>query len=337
MPRFSRRTTLAGLAALATSPLAALPAQATGTATAAAGGDTAFRPKRTVRLISPLLAGGATDAIIRPIAARLGERWGQTVVVDNRPGGGTIIGTQAVVQAPPDGHTFGVVISAFTVNPGLHDNLPYDTFTDVTPITQIGVVSGALVAHPEFPVRTIDELVALAKTRPGQISYASLGVGTAAHITAELLKVRKGIDLIHVPYSGSSAAYRDLLPGRVPLGFVVLESALPHIQAGKLRLVCLTDARRNRLYPDVPVIEESVPGLGYESVFGLIGPRGLAPALTRALNADIVAVLREPEIRARLLQQSMTVVASSPAEFAALIRRDVGYWKKAVKESGAHV
>jgi tripartite-type tricarboxylate transporter receptor subunit TctC len=297
----------------------------------------AFRPTRPVRLISPLLAGGATDAIVRPIAQRLGEIWGQTVIVDNKPGGGTVIGTQAVVQASPDGHTFGVAISALTVNPSLRKDLPYDTFKDISFLTQIGSVSGALVAHPSFEPNTVEALIAAAKAAPGSISYASLGVGTAAHITAELVKVRRGINMVHVPYAGSSAAYRDLLPGRIPIGFVVLESALPHVKAGKLKVLALTDDQRNKLHPQWPILAETVPGLGYDSVFGFIGPRGMASALVEAMNADIVRVLREPTIRAHLELQSMDVVASSPAEFRALVMRDVEHWRKAVMEAGASV
>ncbi len=312
--------------------LAALPLLAR-----AQGSDPAFRPTRPVRLISPLLAGGATDAIVRPIAQRLSEVWGQPVVVDNRPGGGTVIGTHAVVQAAPDGHTFGVAISAITVNPSLRNDLPYDTFKDISYITQIGNVTSVLVAHPGFEANTVEELIALAKAKPGSISYASLGVGTAAHITGELLKVRRGIDMVHVPYSGSSAAYRELLPGRIPIGFVVLESALPHIKAGKLKVLAITDRRRNKLHPSYPTLEETVPGLGYDSVFGFIGPRGMAPDLLRAMSTDIVRVLNEPTVRGHLEHQSMGMVASTPAEFAAVVQRDVEHWKKSVKESGAHV
>lgn len=297
----------------------------------------AFRPTRTVRLVSPLLAGGATDAIVRPIAQRLGELWGQTVIVDNKPGGGTVIGTQAVVQAPADGHTFGVAISALTVNPSLRKDLPYDTFKDISFLAQIGNVSGVLVAHPSFAPDTVEAMIAAAKAAPGSISYATLGVGTGAHITAELLKVRRGIDMVHIPYAGSSAAYRDLLPGRIPIGFVILESALPHIQAGKLKVLALTDDQRNKLHPQWPTLAETVPGLGYDSVFGFIGPRGMDPALVQAMNADIVRVLLEPAIRTHLEQQSMEVVASTADEFRSAVLRDVEHWRKAVVESGANV
>ncbi|MGV3571890.1 MAG: tripartite tricarboxylate transporter substrate binding protein [Ramlibacter sp.] len=322
-----RRSLLGAMAALAATAAVPLPALA----------QSAFRPTRPVRLISPLLAGGATDAIIRPFALRLGELWGQSVVVENRPGGGTVIGTQAVVTAPPDGYTFGVAISALTVNPSLRTDLPYDTFADVTPIAHIGNVSGALVAHPSFPANDVKEFIALAKAKPGTISWASLGVGTGGHITGELLRKKAGIDVVHVPFNGSSAAYRDILPGRIPVGFVVLESALPHIRAGKLKLLALTDRRRNKLHPQFPTIAETVPGVGFESVFGLIGPRGLSHDLVKAINADVVKVLADPEVHKRLEEQSMEVVASSPAEFAAVIRREVEYWRQAVKESGAHV
>ena len=165
----------------------------------------------------------------------------------------------------------------------------------------------------------------------------SLGVGTAGHITAELLRARRGLDWIHVPFAGSSAAYRELLPGRVPLGFVVLESALPHVAAGKLKVIALTDLKRNKLHPELPLIGESVPGLGYDGIFGFVGPRGLPADLVRALNTDIARVFAEPDIRRQLERQSMAVDAGPAAEFANVIRRGVDYWKEAVKASGAHV
>ena len=325
-PRIIRRELLASVAAVAASGLA-WPAMA----------QSAFRPTRPVKLISPLLAGGATDAIVRPIAARLAELWGQPVVVENRPGGGTIIGTQAVAQAAPDGHTFGVAISALTINPSLRSDLPYDTFRDITPVTQIGRITSVLVAHPSLPANDVKELIALARAKPGSISWASLGVGTAGHVTGELLRKRAGIDIVHVPFNGSSAAYREILPGRVPVGFVVLESALPHIKAGKLKSLAITDPQRSKLHPQIPVISEAMPGLSYEGVFGFIAPAGLPPAVLAGLHADIARVLSEPEVRKHLEQQSMDVVASTPAEFSAVIRREVEHWKQAVKESGADV
>lgn len=327
--RFSRRELLAHLAAITAGAGFATPALSQT--------QSAFKPTRPVKLISPLLAGGATDAIVRPIALRLAELWGQPVVVENRPGGGTIIGTQAVTQAAPDGHTFGVTISALTINPSLRSDLPYDTFKDITPITQIGRITSALVAHPSFPANNVKELIAEAKARPGSISWASLGVGTAGHITGELLRKRAGIDIVHVPFAGSSAAYREILPGRISVGFVVLESALPHVKAGKLKILAITDPQRSKLHPQVPVIGETMPGLGYEGVFGFIAPAGLPPETLKAMHADIVKVLAEPDVRKRLEEQSMDMVASTPVEFSLVIRREVDNWKQAVKESGADV
>ncbi|HXD41832.1 MAG TPA: tripartite tricarboxylate transporter substrate binding protein [Ramlibacter sp.] len=325
----SRRSLMAGLAAFA----------ATGTSVRVLAQQTgsAFHPTRPVKLINPLLAGGATDAIVRPIALKLSELWGQPVVVENKAGGGTIVGTQAVAQAAPDGHTFGVCISALTINPSLRSDLPYDTFKDLTPITQIGTVTSVLVAHPSLPADNVQEFIQLAKAKPGSISWASLGVGTAGHITGELLRKRAGIDIVHVPFAGSAGAYRELLPGRVQAAFVVLESALPHLKAGKLKLLAVADLHRNKQFPQVQVLDDTIKGLSYEGIFGLVGPGGIPPETLKNLHADIVKVLADPEIRQQLDRQSMDVVASSPAEFTTAIRREVDHWKQAVKESGANV
>jgi len=229
----TRRHVLAGLAASAVLPALAQQSVA------------AFRPTRPVKLISPQQAGGSTDAIVRPIALKLGELWGQPVVVENKPGGGTIVATQAVVQAPADGHTIGLVIGNLVINPSLRSDLPYDTLKDIAPVIQIGTTTVALVAHPSLGVNNLAEFIQLAKARPGTISWASLGIGTGGHITGELLRKRAGIDIVHVPFSGSSSAYRELLPGRVQAAFVVLESAVPHVQAGSLKLLAVADHRRN--------------------------------------------------------------------------------------------
>lgn len=298
----------------------------------------AFKPTRTVKMISPLQAGGATDAIVRPIALKLADLWGQPVVVDNKPGGGTVIGTQAVVQAPADGYTIGVCISALTINPSLRNDLPYDTFRDITPVTQIGSVTSAIVAHPSFAPNNLKELIALAKDKPGSLSWASLGIGTGGHITGELIAKRTGIQWTHVPFAGSAGAYRELLPGRIPFGFVVLESAMQHVKAGKLKLLAITDRRRSKLVPDTPTIDETLPGMGYDSLFGFIAPGNLPADVLKALHADINQVLALPDVREQLERQSMAVeMSATPQEFAAAIRRDVEHWKSAVKESGARV
>jgi tripartite-type tricarboxylate transporter receptor subunit TctC len=319
----SRRHAVVAIAALASAPLHAQGAS--------------FRPTRAVKILSPQQAGGSTDAILRPLAQRLSDLWGQPVVVENRSGGGSIIATQAVVQAPPDGHTLGLAINSLTINPSVRDDLPYDTLKDITPITQIGSTTVALVAHPSLGVNTLPEFIALAKAKPGTISWASLGVGTGGHITGELLRKRAGIQLVHVPFAGSSSAFRELLPGRVQAGFVVLDSAVPHIQAGNLRLLAVADPRRNRQFPQVPTLDETYKGLGYEGIFGIIGPARMPPDLVQQLHADITGVLKDSTVQQQLERQSMDVLASTPAEFAAAIRREIEHWRSAVKESGAQV
>lgn len=296
-----------------------------------------FKPTRSVKLISPLQAGGATDAIIRPIAQKLSDLWGQPVVVENKPGGGTIVGTQSVIQAAPDGHTIGVVISALTINPSLRNDLPYDTFKDITPVTQIGTVTSALVAHPSLQANTLQEVIDYAKAKPGAISWASLGVGTAGHITGELLRKKAGIDIVHVPFAGSSGAYREMLPGRVQMGFVVLESALTHVKAGKLKIIALCDRRKNKLFPQIPLLDDTIKGLSYDGIFGLIAPANLPSEILKSLYIDISKVLADPEIKLQLDRQSMDVLASNPSDFATSIRADVNHWKSAVRESNANV
>jgi tripartite-type tricarboxylate transporter receptor subunit TctC len=320
----TRRHLLATLAAAGIAP--ALQAQ-----------GAAFRPNRPVKILSPQQAGGSTDAILRPLAQRLSDLWGQPVVVENRPGGGSIIATQAVVQAPPDGHTLGLAINSLTINPSLREDLPYDTLRDLTPITQIGSTTVALVVHPSLGVATLAEFVALAQARPGTISWASLGIGTGGHITGELLRKRAGLQIVHVPFAGSSSAYRELLPGRVQAAFVVLDSAVPHLRSGSLKLLAVADPRRNKQFPDTPTLDESFPGLGYDGIFGIVGPARMPPALVQQLYADITGVLKDPAVHQQLEHQSMDVLASTPVDFAAAIRREIEHWRSAVKESGAQV
>ena len=331
----TRRAMLAALAALAAGAAGA----AGGIALPAAAQQPgpAFRPTRAVKIISPQQAGGSTDAVIRPLAQKLAQLWGQPVIVDNKPGGGSIVATNAVVQAPADGHTIGLVINSLTINPSLRRDLPYDTLRDLTPITQVGSTTVALVAHSSLGVDSLDQFVQLAKARPGTISWASLGIGTGGHITGELLRKRAGIDIVHVPFAGSSSAYRELLPGRVQAAFVVLDSAVPHIKAGTLRLLAVTDPRRNRQFAQVPTLDEHYPGLAYEGIFGFVAPAHLPPETLKALHADFMTVLSDPAVREQLEKQSMDVLASSPAEFAEAIRREIDHWRAAVKESGAQI
>ncbi len=291
-------------------------------------------PERPVRLIVPLPPGGATDVVARLLAQKLEAAWGQPVVLDHKPGGGTVIGAQAVASAPPDGHTLGIVISAFTINPTLRKDLPYDTLKDFAPVTQIGNTLMALVGAPEAPA-DLNALVAAAKQRPGELAYASLGVGTGTHLAGELLKMRAGIDLLHVPYAGSAPAYKDLLGGRVPLAFVLLQSALPHVRAGRLKVLGVTAAKRSEAYPEYPALAEQLPGFSVDSMVGLVAPGATPKALVARIGSDAATALRDAALRAKYAELGMDPVGSSPEAFGAFLRAEIAKWAPVVKASGA--
>lgn len=312
----------------------ALAAGAALTHPALAQGPASAFPSRPVTLVIPLPAGGATDVIGRLVAEKLGELWKQTVVVENRAGGGTIVGTQAIARARPDGYTFGMVISAFTINPSLRADLPYDAAKDFTPLSLLGFPVIALVAIPSFPADDVAGLIAKARAKPGSVSYASLGVGTATHLAGELMNVRAQTGMVHIPYNGSAPAYNDLLSGRVPVGFVLLDSALPHVKAGKLKVLAVTNARRSRIFPDYPTVGETIPGYSLESLFGFVAPRGLPAPIAARISGDLVKVIQMPDVRQRLTELSIEPVASSAAEFEATIRSEIVKWAPLVKAAG---
>lgn len=328
-PDQRRRQLLASASALAASAI--LPSAAW------AGGAAPVFPVRPVRMIVPMPPGGATDGMARLIAIKLGERWGQSVVVENRGGGGSIIGSQAVATAAPDGYTFGMVISAHTINPSLRKDLPYDTLKDFAAVSELGYSPMALVAYPGFPADDVSGLIAAAKAKPGAIEYASLGVGTATHLFGEMLKLRAGIDLVHVPYNGSTPAYNDLLPGRVPVGVVVLESALPHIKAGKLKLLAITSAKRSAAHPDFPTVTETVPGAELDSIMGFVAPGRTPPAIVQKLADGLVAVLRDPEVNRQLVGWGVEVVGSPPREFDAFIRSQIESSAQVIKAANLSI
>jgi tripartite-type tricarboxylate transporter receptor subunit TctC len=291
-------------------------------------------PERPVRLIVPLPPGGATDVMARLVAQKLEAAWGQPVVLEHKPGGGTVIGAQAVASAPPDGHTLGIVISAFTINPTLRKDLPYDTLKDFAPVTQIGNSVMALVGVPGAP-NDLKALVTEAKKQPGALTYASLGVGTGTHLAGELLKMRTGIDLLHVPYAGSAPAYKDLLGGRVQLGFVLLQSAVPHVKAGKLKVLGVTSAKRSEAYPEYPALAEQLPGFAVDSMFGLVAPGATPKPVVARIGVDAAAALRDPALRARFAELGMDAVGSPPEAFGAFLRAEIDKWAPVVRASGA--
>lgn len=319
-------------------------AMAAGLAVAAgltlSGRDTAAQtfPARAVRYIMPLPAGSETDVFARSLARQLGDVWNQQVVVENRPGGGTTIATEVAAKAPADGHTLLHNITAHAINATLYAKLPYDTQKDFSCVTQIGNLYGLLLVHPSFPAKTVKELIQIAKARPGEISYATGGSGTANHIAAEALRLAAGIKIQHVPYKGSNQAILDVLPGRVPLLATVLVEAVPYIQSQKLRVIASTSPRRAPSLPDVPTVGESLPnyraGVGFWSI---VARAGTPPAVLNKLNADIVRALQAPDVRSRLAQADIEIVGSRPEQCDAFIREQTAVWGAIVRASGARV
>jgi tripartite-type tricarboxylate transporter receptor subunit TctC len=295
-------------------------------------------PTRPVRYIMPLPAGSETDIYARVLARPLAEAWGQQVVVENRPGGGTTIGSDVVAKAPADGHTFLHAITAHAINASLYSKLPYDTLKDFACVTHIGYLYGVLVAHPSFPVKSMAELIKLAKARPGEIAYATGGSGTANHIVAEAIRAATGINIVHVPYKGSSLAALDVLPGRIPLLATVLVEAAPFIQSGKLRPIVTTSPKRAPSLPNVPTVGETLPDYRVGASFwALVTRAGTPPAAINKLNADVLKAMQSAEVRKRLAIADIEYVGSTPGQCDAFLREQVSAWGAVVRSSGARV
>ncbi len=292
-------------------------------------------PARPIRIIVPTAAGGS-DVTARLIAQELPKRWGQPVVVENRAGAATIVGTEIVARAPPDGHTLLMAPGAFATNPSTYKKMPFDTLRDFAPITQTLSVPLLLAVHPSVPAKSVKEFIALAKARPGELQYAAAGHGTLPHLTMELLASMAQIRLINVPYKGGPPGIMDLLAGRIAAtmsgGMPLL---IPLVRSGKLRALGVTTATRAPVLPDIPTIAEAgVPG--YEAVqwAGLLAPAGTPREIIARLHKEVIAILRTPEVKERLARDAIEVVGSSPEEFAAFVKAEVVKWTKVVKAAG---
>jgi len=316
-------------------PLLALTLCATG---AHAQGAADF-PARPIRLVVPFPPGGATDIAARLIGERMSADWKQPVTVDNRPGAGGNIGADVVAKAAPDGYTLIVgVTGSHAINTSLYARMPYDPVKDFEAISQVAVVPNVVVVHPSVPAQTLRELVALAKKEPGKLNYASLGSGTAAHLTMEMFKTAAGIDLTHIPYKGSSPAVADLIAGQVQTMIDGLPSALPHVKAGKLRALAVTSAHRSAAAPDLPTIAESgYPGFSADAWSGLFAPKGTPRPIVDKLAAETQRILKLPEVQKRLADLGAEPVGSTPAEFSEHVKREIDKWARVVKASGARV
>lgn len=295
-------------------------------------------PSKAIRIVVPFPAGGTSDILSRAIGQKLTEEWKQPVIVDNRPGAGANIGAEIVVKSPPDGYTLLAASTIHTINPSLYRKLGYDPVRDFTPITLIAATSQVLAVHPSLPVRTVKELIAYAKKRPGEINYSSAGSGSQPHLTAELFKSRTGIDIVHVPYKGAPPAMTDLLAGHVALSFATSPSAVPHVKSGKLRALAVSTLKRVSALPDVPTIDEAgVPGFEASGANGLVGPAGIPAPIVEKLNAAVVRIVKEPAMSRFLSEQGADPFTTTPAEYAAYLKSEVAKWAKAVKDSGARV
>jgi tripartite-type tricarboxylate transporter receptor subunit TctC len=293
-------------------------------------------PARTVRIIVPVAAGGATDIIARTLAQRLTSMWGQQVVVDNRPGGGSNIGFEVAAKAPPDGYTLLLAQPAFTVNVSLYKKLAYDPLRDFAPVTLAAEGANVLVVHPSVPAQTLKELIALAKSKPGRLSYASSGNGTTPHLSGELFKAMAGVSIVHVPYKGAAVSITDLMGGHVDMAFVSLSSVVPQLKAHRLRALAITSAKRTALMPDLPTFAEA--GLrGYEVTgwYGFLVPAGTPREIVDRLHADITKALAQAEVVQTLNASGLEAAPGTPDAFSAFLRSEIVKWSKVVKAAGA--
>jgi tripartite-type tricarboxylate transporter receptor subunit TctC len=291
-------------------------------------------PSRPVTLVVPFAPGGPTDTVSRLLAERLQAQWKQTVVLDYKPGGGTMVGTQAVARAPGDGHTLGMAISALMINPALQPKLPYDTLKDLAPVALIGQAHFGLFAHPSLEAKNIAELVAYAQRNPGKLSYATPGIGTGTHLAGELMQTLAGVQMVHVPYRGSAPAQQDVIAGRVPLLFDVQFSAMPFVREGRLKLLALASPKRSQQTPEVPTMDETLPGFSAMSLIGVIAPRTTPRALVDRIAGDIATAVRSPEMGARMAQLGMEPLGSTSQEYEAIVRTEIAKWTQVVKTAG---
>ena len=285
-------------------------------------------------MVVPFPPGGSNDILGRFMGQKLSERLGQQVVIDNRGGADGIIGTEIAAKAPPDGHTLLIVSSAYSMNPAIY-KLPYDPLKSFTPISLIGTGGNVITVHPSVPVKNVKDLIALAKARPGQLRYASSGVGGFNHFGGELFKTMAGVDMIHVPYKGGGPAMIDVMSGQVEVLFSTLIQALPHIRSGKMRALGVGSEKRTPLMPDVPTIVESgVAGYDGSIWWGLLGPAGMPADIQTRLHSEVVAVLRDPESAKRLTAEAAEPAIATPDEFLKIIARDITKWISVAKQAG---
>jgi tripartite-type tricarboxylate transporter receptor subunit TctC len=294
-------------------------------------------PSKPIRLIVPTAPGGGTDFVGRVLAHELNQSLGQPVVVENRGGGGTTIGATVAAKSPPDGYTLLIHHNSLAFNATFYRKLPYDAQKDFAPISLIGSQPHVVTVHPSLPVRSVKELVSLARARPGQLAYASGGAGSGPYMGAELLKHAAKIDVLHVAYKGAGPAFVDLMSGQVQMMVVTMSVVLPHARSGKVRALAVTSATRNAAAPELPTVAESgVPGYDFGTWYGLLAPAGTPAAIVAKLNAETAKIVASRETREKFTADGLTPLKSTPEEFAALIAREIVKWAAVVKGSGQY-
>ncbi len=290
-------------------------------------------PDKPVKLIVPFTPGGPTDTIARLVADKVQESWKQTVLVDYKAGGGTILGTQFVTRSPADGYTLGMAISALMINPSIQPSLPYDTKKDLTGVCQLARSHFGVFAHPSMPFDDAAGLIAYAKQNPGKLSYATPGVGTGTHLAGAMLSHMAGIDMLHVPYKGSAPAQQDVLGGRVPLLFDVMFSAMPFVRDKRLKAIALASPHRAASEPQIGLIADAVPGFNAMSYIGVIAPAGIPQPLLRRISGDIAAAVKTPAITERFAQLGTESVGSTPEAYNALIASEIDKWTRVARDA----
>ena len=303
---------------------------------AAADGYSLEYPVKPVRLVVPFPPPGSPDTLARALGDKFGERWGQQVLVENRLGASGNVAYGSVATAAPDGYTLLLAVNGIATNVSLYRNLPYDPVRDFAPITLLATSQQVLVVNSSLSINSVKDLVALAKAKPGELTFGSAGSGTVLHLAGELFKTLSGVDIVHVPYKGSSLALIDLLGGRTKLMFLDIPLTLPNVKSGKLRALGVTSARRAPALPDIPTIAEAgVPGYEIAPWFGLLAPRGTSREIVDKIHQDAVSILNAPELRARMLVLGLEMVGNTPDQFGAYIKSEVANMAKIVSASGA--
>jgi len=320
--------TVSSIAAIATL-LAAMPS---------AGADVPAYPTKTIRIVVPFPPGGISDVMARVLAQKFSESWGQSAVVENRTGAGGNIGAEAVAKAPPDGYTLLLgAIGTHAVNVSLFSKIGYDPVRDFAPIALILKSDNLLVVHPSLPVKTVKEMIALAKAKPGQLTYASAGAGTAGHLAGELFKLLGKLEIVHIPYKGNVPAITDLIGGQTSMTFATLPTVLPQVQGGRLRAIASTGGRRNAALPETPTVAETLPGFEVTNWIAMSAPAGTAPEIVNKVNAEIMRVMRLPEVSSRLSAEGANFTVNTPAEFSTFQKAEMNKWGKVIRDAGLRV